>query len=281
MNREISVYALEMYRLGELESGDIKALEKTLAEEGLRSRLEKLDQSDRELRLRYPAEYFGLNRKQFHLTHHFNTQARAAFVGLAALIVVGVLLPILYIAFSRSAAKPQNVVKPHSETTIASAQPVDRVKGVVPAGSELSVYLKGDQETLLDNQALLSEGNTIQLAYTTPPGNDRYGVIFSIDGRSVITAHYPYRKGQSSLLVSGKRTFLDEAYTLDDAPGYEVFVMVVSDEPLDADAILRKARSLPVNSPVNVNFIEEKSKAMFEDCEVETVTVLKKSTTLP
>jgi hypothetical protein len=168
---------------------------------------------------------------------------------------------------------PRNPAETSETTVIAS---VDRPKGFVSETPELAVYLKDNEEILLDNHALLSEGSTVQLAYTTPPGAERYGVIFSIDGRSVLTTHYPYWKGQSSILVSGKRTFLDEAYTLDDAPGYEVCVMVVSDEPLDTEEVLRKAQGLSLNlNPISLNSIEEESKALFEGCEVETVTVLK------
>jgi hypothetical protein len=290
---KISVYMLERYRLGELAGGDKNALEKMLAEDAaLRSRLQKLDQSDRELRLRYPADYFGLKSEQSQNIRHFNTRARAAFIGLAAVAAMAVLLPVVFsrnpewIASARTAfvaALNKAFIKgPANPQSIAMAEPVDRPKGFVPAGSELSVFLKDDgrpddPETLLDNQVLLSEGSTVQLAYTTPPGTEHYGVIFSIDGRSVITTHYPYWRGQSSILVSGKRTFLEEAYTLDDAPGYEVFVMVVSGEPLDTESVLRKAQSLSLNlNSVNLDSIEEKSKTLFEGCEVETVTVLKK-----
>ena len=85
--------------------------------------------------------------------------------------------------------------------------------------------------------------------------------------------HYPYQKEQSSLLVSGKRTFLKEAYTLDDAPGYEIFIFVVSQEPLDAKAIFWEAGIIAEKS--NANEIEKLSKAIFVNCEVETITLLK------
>jgi hypothetical protein len=133
----------------------------------------------------------------------------------------------------------------------------------------------------------LTEGNTIQLAYTVPAESRHYGVIFSIDGRSVVTMHYPYRLGQSSLMVSGRRTLLREAYTLDDAPYFEIFVMVISEKPLNTETILERAQEfaalLPTTENMNVSelsdaasiFIEEKSKAAFENCHVEIVTMLK------
>jgi len=168
--------------------------------------------------------------------------------------------------------------------TVAAASGQDRAKGTVLSGLELSVFLKGSQEiagnqiSALEDQALLGAGDTVQLAYATAasgPSGELYGVIFSIDGRSVVTLHYPYRKGQNPLLASGKRTFLDEAYTLDDAPGYEVFVLVVSPQTPDVEAVLSAAQKIASGSGA-AKIIEERCKAAFYNYEVDTVTVLKK-----
>ena len=96
--------------------------------------------------------------------------------------------------------------------------------------------------------------------------------------------HYPYRREQSSLLISGKKTFLDEAYTLDDAPDYEVFVLLVSGKALDVEAVLqdaqRIAKSVDLLS-IDLGSAEGKMAAFgsitaFEECELETLTVLKR-----
>jgi hypothetical protein len=248
---KVSVFMLERYRLRELSLEDQEMIEEALAvDSGLRDRLEELDESDRDLRLRYPWESSRLKPRRII---YAKTAARLA--GLAALIVAGILVPVLYMTFS------------------TTSEPTDRIKGAVQTNSELLIYVKGE-DVFLSDQTMLHEGNTVQLAYITPAGTEHYGVIFSIDGRSAVTMHYPYRKGQSSLLVSGKRTFLNEAYTLDDAPDYEVFVLVISEKPLDADAVLRKARRIAGESKT---VIAEKSKAAFEGCEVETITILKKN----
>ena len=128
------------------------------------------------------------------------------------------------------------------------------------------------------HKTLLAEGSTVQLAYTVPIGEEYYGVIFSIDGRSEVTMHYPYRMGQSPLLVSGRQTLLNEAYTLDDAPGYEIFVMVVSTEALEAASVLRTARSIAVKaagSAVPEAAIKEECAGLFSDCDIKIATVLK------
>jgi len=289
---KISSFMLERYRLGELKPEDEAAVnEALLTDKNLGSLLEKLDESDQELRQNYPFEYFHIEEKKFPKLVITDTQKRfsyrkAAYIGLAALLLAGILLPVLFIVFTRNI--PENSGPPitgngsemRNGTEIAAA---DRSKGSALPGSGLSVYLKSDNEILIGDKAVLSEGNTVQLAYTTPAGGEYYGVIFSIDGRSVVTMHYPYRLGQSSLLASGKRTFLTEAYTLDDAPDFELFVMVISDSPLDAGTVLEKARELVKpetaaddTQKTDLQSLEGKSRGAFENYDVEIVTVLKK-----
>jgi len=268
-DNRVSSLMLERYRLGEVTPDEQQIITEALSSDSaLRSRLESLDASDRELRQRYPIEFMGLdNLKQPE--RPFRRRAagnRIRFLGrLAALILVCILLPVIYLLRSNTGTGP-----------------TDRVKGLINTNSELSIYLMGDQESPLPDQTVLREGNTVQLAYTAPDG-EYYGVIFSIDGRQTVTMHYPYRRGQSSLLVSGRHTFLSEAYTLDDAPDYEVFVMVVSGKPLNAETVLGEAQKIARaeagknadHGSAKLKVIEERSRAVFKDCEVEIITILK------
>ena len=258
-SNNISAFMLERFKLGELNPDEQELVKNILtADSSLKEQLDKLNESDRELRLRYPINNLNLPKQRFF-------HSRAVYsIGLAALVIAAILLPVMFVTRNNNAAA----------VTVLQDFQTDRIKGQTPQDLELSVYLKGDSEIILSSQAVLEEGNTLQLAYTVPAGAEHYGVIFSIDGRSVITMHYPYRRGQSSLLVSGKRTFLNEAYTLDDAPGYEVFILVVSDEPLDANFVIREAHSIAGEEQTNI--IEEKSKTVFKDFDVETITILKK-----
>jgi hypothetical protein len=274
----VSAFMLERYKLGELNSEDQWAITEALkTDEELRSRLEVLEESDRELRLRYSADFFGLENLPRRRIVHTRTVTR--FIGLAALIAAGVILPVFYyfallrnepgISGQQTAQHELDINKGITVAAVPNDLQTDRTKGLAQEGPlpvELSLYLKGEEEIVLTDQTVLEKGNTVQLAYTVPAGSEHYGVIFSIDGRAAVTMHYPYLKGQSSLLVSGKRTFLSEAYILDDAPDYEIFIMVVSEKPLDVDEILGEAQTI----------IEEKNSAVFADCEVETITIFKK-----
>lgn len=277
---KISAFMLERYRLGELSPEDQNAVRENMAlDEDLRSRLESLDKSDRELRIRYPAEFFNLKSPESRKMRFAGSKARirpALLARIAALVLICILLPVIYFVRNGpgSGLIDRNNSAAYTDASGVGGYSGDRVKGLAVTGSELALYLKGDGENTLPNQAILREGNTVQLAYTAPAG-EHYGVIFSIDGRSVVTMHYPYRAGQSSLLVSGKRTFLDESYTLDDAPDYEIFVFVVSGKALDPEAVLKEAQKMAGVS--DLRSIEEKSREAFKDCEVETVTVLKAS----
>jgi len=269
--KSISVFMLERYRLNELNSRDKKEVESVLAKDGaLRSILEELDKSDSELRLRYPSVPVGQkNENTGRFPKKRFTGAKLKISVLIAAILLCALLPVFII--NRNAANIDFKA--------------DRPKGQLPAGSEIFIYLKGDFQTALQeatfleaklpNQKLLREGDTVQLAYIAPAGAQYYGVIFSIDGRDVVTMHYPYQKGQSPLLVSGRQTFLNEAYTLDDAPDYEVFVFVVCEQPLDVNMVRTEAQRI-ADKAKTPEQIKEISKKVFNTCEIETITVLKK-----
>ncbi len=270
----ISAFMLESYRLGELSLENKKAVEDALISDNvLRDRLEDLAKSDEELRLLYPYASLNLGKtKSVKFPQRRSSGSRfkisigvsAGFAALAA-----VLLFLFLPAF--------NILRNNNTVNLTAYNDfTDRPKGqgtIEPLDVELFIYLKEKQDSLPDKSAL-REGNTVQLAYSAPAGAERYGVIFSIDGRGSVTMHYPYRTEQSSLLISGKRTFLNEAYTLDDAPDYEVFVFVVSNEPLNIEDVISGAEKM-AGEAVSADDIETETVSAFAGCEVETITVLK------
>ena len=245
---KISALMMERYRLGELDGEDKKLVEETLArDENFRSSLENLAVSDRELRMKFPINTIIDNKsprlRRFRFSHPFR------LAGIAAALLVCILLPVLY--YSRSASLVND-----SGMVLVSDTMQDRAKGAVRPDFELSLFLKGAEDAPLAENSLLYEGDTVQLAYRIPEGV-QYGVIFSIDGRSEVTLHYPYSRGQSSQLVSGRRTLLEEAYTLDDSPGYEIFVLVASPEPLETEEIIKKAEEIRKAQNIDIHFIED------------------------
>jgi len=192
----ISNFMLERYRLGELNPNDFKALEEALAaDENVRSRLIVLNESDRELRSRYPVEFLnrGVCQALPDKLLQSSSQAKLRIPGrgkrllkkaarlpmpgkVAAGLLLCLTLPLVFYL------RAQNQAETRGTSGLAQESYSDRTKGAALSHAELSVYLKDDAEVLLSDQAVLGEGSTVQLAYMAPAG-ERYGVIFSIDGR--------------------------------------------------------------------------------------------------
>jgi hypothetical protein len=254
----ISELLLERYCLDEVTRRERNLVETAMkTDPSIQERLNRVGESDRELRRIIHA----LPAAAEHGTQVQIRRGRPFLWGLAAAVLLCVLLPSAYAILSRTdAAGP------------------DRIKGTAFTADRaaLSLYLKrtgaADEALSLEDGAVLQEGDMVQLAYTAPAGDEYYGVIFSIDGRSAVTMHYPYRREQPPVLISGKQTFLNEAYILDDAPDFEIFFMVVSGNPLNVEEILKTAEKLALN-PGNA---PAESKAAFEGCDVEIIIIRKK-----
>jgi hypothetical protein len=83
--------------------------------------------------------------------------------------------------------------------------------------------------------------------------------------------HYPYVPGADTRLAAGKQTFLEEAYTLDDAPDYELFFLVIGDRPLDTSEILDSARQLARNPATAL----DRGRRLFKNHELTTLALRK------
>jgi len=110
-----------------------------------------------------------------------------------------------------------------------------RFKGLSP---HINIYHQSSRGILkLEDNALLHEGDTLQLSYVA--AGKQYGIIFSIDGRQVLTFHYPKTDGAlTPLNISGEFT-LSQSYELDDAPNFEHFYFLTSTSPIDVAKLKR------------------------------------------
>ena len=68
--------------------------------------------------------------------------------------------------------------------------------------------------------------------------------IVSIDGAGVVTLHHPDTATEEAQLGGDGRVDLPYSYELDDAPDFERFVFVTSNEPFDVHAVLLSAKRL-------------------------------------
>jgi hypothetical protein len=75
-------------------------------------------------------------------------------------------------------------------------------------------------------------GDELQFAVDT--GTYDHLVLVGVDGTGAITVYLPADGGASLPVVPGAGRLLDRGFRLDDAPGPEVFVAFLTDEPIDA-----------------------------------------------
>lgn len=126
-----------------------------------------------------------------------------------------------------------------------SARPDEvRLKG---SGPRLLVFRKqGEQAAQLRPGSEAQAGDLIQLGYLA--SGQRYGVIVSVDARGGATLHFPAAPEAPVELQRGGPTLLAQAFQLDDAPAFERFFLVTTDEAhrtaLTAALVLDMARVL-------------------------------------
>ncbi len=121
--------------------------------------------------------------------------------------------------------------------------PATGEKTTAKGDPRLMLHRKVDGEApLLRDGALVAAGDRIQVKYQAL--DSRHGVILSIDGRGVVNLHFPADERGSTLLEQGEAVALDHSYELDDAPAFERFVFVTSDEPIRLADVLASAHAL-------------------------------------
>lgn len=122
---------------------------------------------------------------------------------------------------------------------LMNENPVERIKGMGPV---LNVYrAEGEQARVLQDRAIAREDDLLQLEYNA--AGFSYGMILSIDGRGTVTLHYPASTTRIPALNTGS-VLLPYSYQLDDAPDFERFFFVVSEQEFNPGAVLDAARKL-------------------------------------
>ncbi len=110
-----------------------------------------------------------------------------------------------------------------------------RFKGA--AETQLKVYrASGSGTESLDSGSIAREYDLLQISYRT--GEPEFGMILSVDGRGVVTRHYPEETENAGRLQSGGEQYLPFAYELDDAPAFETFYLITADRPFSAEEVM-------------------------------------------
>ncbi len=241
--KKVSDIFLERYLLGELPKIKTREIESLLEKSpDLRMRLEELEKSNIEILNEYPVDYISSeikkrynrsivekpgtkkSKKKIFLKH--NKILYPSF----GLLTAGLIFLFLF-NFNHNIVVNKGII----EKT--------RIKGMK---SGLYVFRKNnDKIEKIKNNSIVKANDLLQLAYVSV--ENLYGVIFSIDGRGIVTLHYPERVDLSTRLKLNKKMVLPSAYELDDAPDFERFFFVTSRFELNVEKILRSAEILASN----------------------------------
>ena len=120
---------------------------------------------------------------------------------------------------------------------------LDEDSGVRMKGMEsyLVVHkVAGNGLERLNAGALAQAGDRLQVSIVGSA--DQFAVVFSMDGNGQVTQHFPV-DGESAKLTESPFN-LPNSYELDDAPGFERFVLFTSSQPLSVDAMRGYVRGL-------------------------------------
>ncbi len=233
----VSDYTLERIALGELVGDELVAAHNRLAvETGGFERLRAIEHSNVAILKAYPAEVM-VPRIQNGIRAAEALEDQGAFRrGWWAGLSMGLVAAAAAVLFM--------ALLPRDE--VARVGPVDvtpevtRLKGLEP---HLVVHRRAtDGSERLHPGETVVEGDVLQLGYVS--GGETYGAIVSIDGAGVVTLHHPKTATEEAQLGGDGRVDLPYSYELDDAPDFERFVFVTSDESFDVHEVLLSAKRL-------------------------------------
>lgn len=132
-------------------------------------------------------------------------------------------------------------IEPPGPPPVVAVNDDVRAKGI----ARLNVYRQaGDHAEHLDEDALVHAGDAIQVRYNA--SGALYGVIASVDGAGTVTLHYPFDEDAPALAtaLAPKPTSLPNAYVLDNAPRFERFFFITSEDPIEVPQSLAALRAL-------------------------------------
>lgn len=225
-NPQHSDLLLERYALGELSVEKMESLRQQLQQDAaLQKRLEQLTSSNQQILDQYPAAQAvdAIQQKAVRATR----RRRWYGFAVAAPALAAAALALFYVV-------PNNVdLQLESEVT-------ERRKGLRP---HLVIQRQhGQGSEYLNHQSPVQQGDLLQLGYVA--AKREYGVVVSIDGRGEVTLHHPTKEEQAARLLSGGEILLPFAYELDDAPDFERFIFVTSNQPFVVAEIVAAAKQL-------------------------------------
>ena len=227
---KISDFKLERYLLGELPEKEMRDFqERELSDEIFAARVREMREQGKRFVAENPFE--ALEAKMDDVDDSANDEDNVISgmwlkVAAALVIALGIFSVVV---LNRDVATYDN----HSasmEVAMADADNGTRIKGMQ---ATLEVWKKtGDSAVQMVNLGNAYEGDEIQLRYRVP--QKCFGMLISMDGNGTITMHMG--EGDKAIeLEPGKMTTLPFAYKLDNAPKFEKFFLLTSQNSFGID----------------------------------------------
>ncbi|MEW5815133.1 MAG: hypothetical protein AB1798_07015 [Spirochaetota bacterium] len=243
MRKNIPDLYLEQILLGEAST---QYQDKIQSDGEMISRLDELKISNEDILKTYPPEvmvkrimskyYETAEKKRSRIFEYAHYKKYISIPILAAAVVIMI---IGIVPLTKRGISHQN----------ASQAESIRIKGMRP---QLHIYrATGSNPELLTDHTRVKEKDLLQIAYIS--GGKKYGVILSVDGRGTVTLHYPEKVTTSTALQSDGEITLPYSYELDDAPNFERFYFITSDNPFSTNQILSLVKNESVKSQMNAN----------------------------
>ncbi len=193
---------------------------KILAESGSKEKIEQLKESNAEILFNHPPH---------KIVEQINARLK-----MKKKSFISDLIPKKLIAQIASAAAALAII---TIAIINPASPGDssgdgnNIKGLTPKLQVFRDESDGPNSVfrLLEDGATVHENDLIQLSYR--PAGQPFGIIFSIDGTGAVNPYYPrYFSDLANELGKGGTVNLDFSLRLDDAPLFEKFYFITSEE---------------------------------------------------
>jgi hypothetical protein len=244
-SKKTPTWLIERAAQGELDSAETTELRSRLVAEGrsLDDELEKLRQSNRQILTQLPRETMGAAIRRRAVTESKPEHRSRVSMLFPPLAMAGALGMVILVARG---------IGDHGLTAPLPEQEAEKttIKGDEVRSPRLLVYRQrpgraaaADSELLPDG-ARGARGDLLQLAYDKAP-DGLYGVLVSLDGAGKVTQHLPEEGASRTPPLIAVREFrLPSAYELDDAPGFERFMLVTASQPFAISTVIEAAHAL-------------------------------------
>ena len=248
-----SDYTLEAFVNGSLPSEQSRAIEDAIrSDQALLERIETLREHNQTFLQYYPPQgaWVEVERK---LKASHNTKASFSRIRLAVAFGGALAVALFVLPFGK---------------TLPTNDDGIRMKGL--SGPSLEIYhiKSGAQIERLKERSTVDTGTTLQVVVRDGP--ELYVRVISIDGRHVVTRHYP-NDGDKGF-IEDDRFALPSTYILDDAPDFETFFLITSPNEFTETFSVEELDSL--QSPEQLSdLIQSRCQA----CAVTRYTLLKES----